>query len=128
MQTLKHERARCLRALIPYSLPFIACMPKITAETVRDDFNDLIAVIHYTRAAHELGLWKSERTLIERFFLHRDAPLIEAGCGAGRGSGRGVHMPMVTAERDPTRRRGQAWTPGRCLGSDAPNPPHVRRV
>lgn len=59
-------------------------MSKITAETVRDDFNDLIAVMHYTRAAHELGLWKSEQLLIERFFQDRNAALIEAGCGAGR--------------------------------------------
>ena len=40
--------------------------------------------MHYTRAAHELGLWKSERALIERFFTDRAAPLLEAGCGAGR--------------------------------------------
>lgn len=57
---------------------------KISAATVRADFNDLTAVIHYTRAAHELGLWTSERLLIERHFPDRAAPLIEAGCGAGR--------------------------------------------
>ena len=57
---------------------------KITPATVRADFNDLPAVIHYTRAAHELGLWRSERTLIEKFFPHLDAHLLEAGCGAGR--------------------------------------------
>jgi SAM-dependent methyltransferase len=57
---------------------------KISAETVRADFNDLPSVLHYTRAAHELGLWKSERLLIERFFPDRNAPLLEAGCGAGR--------------------------------------------
>ncbi|HUR59047.1 MAG TPA: class I SAM-dependent methyltransferase [Opitutaceae bacterium] len=57
---------------------------KITAETVRADFNDLPAVVYYTRAAHELGLWKSERELIERFFPDRALPLLEAGCGAGR--------------------------------------------
>jgi SAM-dependent methyltransferase len=57
---------------------------KISAATVRADFNDLLAVVHYTRAAHELGLWASERTLIERFFTDRSAPLLEAGCGAGR--------------------------------------------
>jgi len=57
---------------------------KITAATVRADFNDLPSVIHYTRAAHELGLWQSERLLIERFFPDRAAPLLEAGCGAGR--------------------------------------------
>lgn len=57
---------------------------KINAATVRADFNDLLSVVHYTRAAHELGLWASERILIERFFPDRNAPLIEAGCGAGR--------------------------------------------
>jgi SAM-dependent methyltransferase len=57
---------------------------KITAATVRADFNDLLSVVHYTRAAHELGLWKSEQLLIERFFPDHNAPLIEAGCGAGR--------------------------------------------
>ena len=59
-------------------------MKKISAATVRADFNDLPSVIHYTRAAHELGLWKSERLLIERIFPNRHAPLLEAGCGAGR--------------------------------------------
>jgi ubiquinone/menaquinone biosynthesis C-methylase UbiE len=57
---------------------------KINAATVRADFNDLLSVVHYTRAAHELGLWDSERTLIERFFPDRTASLLEAGCGAGR--------------------------------------------
>ncbi len=57
---------------------------KITAETVRADFNDLLAVVHYTRAAHELGLWASERALIDRFFPDPTTPLLEAGCGAGR--------------------------------------------
>jgi SAM-dependent methyltransferase len=59
-------------------------LEKISAATVRDDFNDLLAVVHYTRAAHELGLWQSERVLIERYFVDRSKPLIEAGCGAGR--------------------------------------------
>jgi len=57
---------------------------KITSSTVRDDFNSIEAVLHYTRAAHSLGLWESERILIERFFTDRSAPLLEAGCGAGR--------------------------------------------
>jgi SAM-dependent methyltransferase len=59
-------------------------LKKITSAQVRADFNDLPAVIHYTRAAHELGLWESERLLIERFFANKTAPLLEAGCGAGR--------------------------------------------
>ncbi|MDF9826185.1 SAM-dependent methyltransferase [Ereboglobus sp. PH5-10] len=57
---------------------------KITSATVRDDFNDPNTVIHYARAAHFLGLWKSESILIQRFFTNRDAALLEAGCGAGR--------------------------------------------
>ncbi|HVU35156.1 MAG TPA: class I SAM-dependent methyltransferase [Opitutaceae bacterium] len=59
-------------------------MKKITGATVRADFNELPAVIHYTRAAHELGLWNSERILIERYFPDPEIPLLEAGCGAGR--------------------------------------------
>jgi SAM-dependent methyltransferase len=57
---------------------------KISPETVRADLNDLLAVVYYTRAAHELGLWASERALIEKFFPDKSAPLLEAGCGAGR--------------------------------------------
>jgi SAM-dependent methyltransferase len=59
-------------------------LKKISSTQVRSDFNDLQSVIHYTRAAHELGLWASERALIERFFPDRTALLLEAGCGAGR--------------------------------------------
>jgi SAM-dependent methyltransferase len=57
---------------------------QISGATVRADFNDPLAVVHYTRAAHFLGLWKSELRLIERFFPDRQAPLLEAGCGSGR--------------------------------------------
>lgn len=57
----------------------------MTSAQVRRDFNDPRAVVHYTRAAHELGLWASERLLIERHFPDRSAELLEAGCGAGRG-------------------------------------------
>ncbi len=59
-------------------------MDKISRETVQADFNDPIAVVHYARAAHFLGLWKSEMMLIQRFFPDRDVRLLEAGCGAGR--------------------------------------------
>ncbi len=57
---------------------------KISSATVRADFNDPVAVVHYARAAHSLGLWKSEQLLIERFFTDKNARLLEAGCGAGR--------------------------------------------
>lgn len=74
-----------LDPLIPPSplLP-LSSSPKISAATVRADFNDLLSVVHYTRAAHELGLWASERLLIGRFFPDKSAHLLEAGCGAGR--------------------------------------------
>lgn len=57
---------------------------KISSDTVRADFNDVNTVVHYARAAHFLGLWKSERLLIARHFPDLAAPLLEAGCGAGR--------------------------------------------
>ena len=57
---------------------------KITGATVRDDFNAINTVLHYTRAAHFIGLWKSEVALIERYFPEKTARLLEAGCGAGR--------------------------------------------
>lgn len=57
---------------------------KITGATVRDDFNAISTVLHYTRAAHFIGLWKSEVALIERYFPDKTARLLEAGCGAGR--------------------------------------------
>jgi SAM-dependent methyltransferase len=57
---------------------------KVDGATVRDDFNHISTVIHYTKAAHELGLWKSELVLIREYFPDRDAHLLEAGCGAGR--------------------------------------------
>ena len=57
---------------------------KLNSGAVRDDFNNLRAVLHYTRAAHSLGLWESERELIARFLPDRGARLLEAGCGAGR--------------------------------------------
>jgi ubiquinone/menaquinone biosynthesis C-methylase UbiE len=59
---------------------------KVDGATVRADFNNISTVIHYTRAAHFLGLWESERRLIDRLFPDKSARLLEAGCGAGRGA------------------------------------------
>lgn len=59
-------------------------MTKVTGDTVRDDFNAINTVLHYTRAAHFIGLWKSEIALITRYFPDRTVRLLEAGCGAGR--------------------------------------------
>lgn len=57
---------------------------KISGATVRADFNALESVVHYSRAADRLGLWASERKLIEQHFPDHAAPLLEAGCGTGR--------------------------------------------
>jgi len=57
---------------------------KITGATVRADFNALESVVHYSRAAERLGLWASERKLIDQHFPDHRAPLLEAGCGTGR--------------------------------------------
>jgi SAM-dependent methyltransferase len=51
---------------------------------VRESFNDEAVVLHYTRAAHQLGLWASERLLINQWFPDFATPLLELGCGAGR--------------------------------------------
>ena len=58
--------------------------PKLDGATVRDDFNAISTVLHYARAAHFIGLWKSELALIERYLPDRTMHLLEAGCGAGR--------------------------------------------
>lgn len=52
---------------------------------MRADFNDLRAVVHYTRAAHKLGLWHSEQAVFaEHLPQRKTARVLEAGCGAGR--------------------------------------------
>lgn len=51
---------------------------------VRESFNGIPSILHYARAAHFLGLWESERRLIERFLPNRAESILEAGCGAGR--------------------------------------------
>jgi SAM-dependent methyltransferase len=59
-------------------------LEKITSTTVQDSFNESTVALHYARAAHQLGLWASERLLIERWLPDRAAPLLDVGCGAGR--------------------------------------------
>ncbi len=59
-------------------------MTKVSGDTVRDDYNNINTVLHYTRAAHFIGLWKSELRLIEQYLPDKNAKLLEAGCGAGR--------------------------------------------
>src|SRR5690606_7971948 len=58
--------------------------PKISSRQVRADFNDLRAVVHYTKAAHRLGLWHSEQAVFAMHLPPPPARILEAGCGAGR--------------------------------------------
>jgi SAM-dependent methyltransferase len=51
---------------------------------VKANFNAVPSILYYTRAAHFLGLWKSERLVIRKFLPDERTRLIEAGCGAGR--------------------------------------------
>jgi SAM-dependent methyltransferase len=51
---------------------------------VRQSFNGIDSVLYYTRAAHFVGLWESERILFDRYLPGREGRVLEAGCGAGR--------------------------------------------
>lgn len=58
---------------------------QLSPTQVRADFNDLRAVVHYTRAAHRLGLWASEEKVFAQHLpKKKTARILEAGCGAGR--------------------------------------------
>jgi len=58
--------------------------PRWSGAHVRANFNGIPSVLYYTRAAHFLGLWKSERLMLGRFLPALSADIVEAGCGAGR--------------------------------------------
>jgi SAM-dependent methyltransferase len=57
---------------------------KISSRQVQADFNELRAVVHYTKAAHRLGLWHSEQAVFAMHLPSPPARILEAGCGAGR--------------------------------------------
>jgi len=58
---------------------------QISPRQVRADFNDLRAVVHYTRAAYQLGLWNSEKNVFAKYLpTEPRTRILEAGCGAGR--------------------------------------------
>lgn len=46
-------------------------------------FSDPAVVLDYARAAVNVGLWNSEKILVEKF-VPADAEILELGCGAGR--------------------------------------------
>ncbi|MDQ8203732.1 class I SAM-dependent methyltransferase [Pelagicoccus sp. SDUM812003] len=52
-------------------------------ERVRGYFNEAGSVQHYARAVANVGLWKSEKLLLEKHFGKKEF-LLDLGCGAGR--------------------------------------------
>lgn len=52
-------------------------------DTAYQYFKDEGIVDQYAKAASDIGLWRSEEAVFQRFFKHEDT-LLELGCGAGR--------------------------------------------
>lgn len=57
---------------------------QLSVEKVRGFFNDPRTVDHYMKAVANVGLWKSERIVFEKWFPDRSARILDLGCGAGR--------------------------------------------
>ncbi len=54
------------------------------ADVVKNYFENPNVVNDYLIAAEKVGLWESERIVIERFAPEKKCALLELGCGAGR--------------------------------------------
>ncbi len=54
------------------------------AEIVKNYFENPNVVSDYLKAAEDVGLWQSERIVIEKFAPNKDCAILELGCGAGR--------------------------------------------
>lgn len=48
-----------------------------------DYYNDDMVTKHYGNAVYEIGLWKSEKFLINKFF-DTNSKILDVGCGSGR--------------------------------------------
>ena len=55
----------------------------VNIKRIREYFSDPRTIEHYRRAVANIGLWKSEIALIEKW-LGRDDQVLDLGCGAGR--------------------------------------------
>jgi len=56
---------------------------KVDTDFIRKSFTTEKTVSDYTRAAEEIGLWKSEKMMIEKYF-NPESRILDIGCGAGR--------------------------------------------
>jgi SAM-dependent methyltransferase len=56
---------------------------KVDSVFVRRDYSHPRVVRRYSDAAESIGLWESERLLLNRYYGHQDR-ILDIGCGAGR--------------------------------------------
>ncbi|MBU4509705.1 class I SAM-dependent methyltransferase, partial [bacterium] len=56
---------------------------KVDTEFVRKSFTTEKTVSDYTKAVREIGLWESEKIMIEKYF-NPESQILDIGCGAGR--------------------------------------------
>ena len=56
---------------------------KVDTDFIRKSFTTEKTVLDYTRAVKEIGLWESEKIMIEKYFSP-ESRILDIGCGAGR--------------------------------------------
>jgi len=56
---------------------------KVDTEFIRKSFTAKGTVLDYTKAVEEIGLWESEKMMIEKYFNPKSR-ILDIGCGAGR--------------------------------------------
>lgn len=56
---------------------------KITLDLIRESFSGQNIVSYYARTSLSIGLWNSEKNLIEKYFSKQDR-ILDLGCGTGR--------------------------------------------